>query len=456
MASSVAWGPTPFSSSGFLLSSDVVSAPDEWEPDAFTPFGEDGDGLFIPLDHVGKNEWLHHLNAQLRELGRRLSAATKMSADGFSYEERWFNDQSKDLVRLMIFNGTTGLFVLIGTCDGGDSDAETAYQTVVSHATESTGKRREPVAWEATVCQVLEPRGLHSRDLRIGAARSRNLTLDTWGSMHSEDVPTWFPGMGIRGGHRAFWPIRVTGTVSCYSWDKDGAETTAPQLRYLVELLTLAFDCPMEVRVGPYEASIRVVGEDDLVVPGLRAPTVPEDHPWRSGIEAPTKVPEWLTEALDGRVDTTTRRALSAHHEGMLLKSDHPSMALLAFVSAIEALAVPRKGLPRCSECRMVLDSGKRFREALATVLSPADVESIANAYDRRSRTVHDGCLHGLEEVLGMYPIPQLFAPELSRVDFELGTVRLAAQASRKLLLTRFGAPANSSPSPKSEDHRSQ
>jgi hypothetical protein len=75
----------------------------------------------------------------------------------------------------------------------------------------------------------------------------------------------------------------------------------------------------------------------------------------------------------------------------MLLKADQPSMALLGFVAAIESIAVPRKALPRCPECDMVLGSGERFRAALATVLSPEEIELVGRIYGQRSKTVHGG-----------------------------------------------------------------
>ena len=127
------------------------------------------------------------------QLGRGLSAATKTAPEGYRYEERWFNDGTKDRVRLWIINGVPGLYVFIGTRDGGDTGAEAAYQAAVSYATESAGNRRESIEWEATVCQVPATRGVRPMGLRIGAMEARDLKLEMWGSVHSRDVPTWYP-----------------------------------------------------------------------------------------------------------------------------------------------------------------------------------------------------------------------------------------------------------------------
>jgi hypothetical protein len=235
-----------------------VSVPDDWEPDAFAPFYDGAEGVHIPLQGRFKDEWMDNLRIKFLELGRGLSAATKRNVDGGRHEEMWFNDGTKDQVRLMIFGAPTGLVIVLGMPDGGDAGAEAAYRTAVDYATESTGRRRESVAWEATICPVPVGRGPRPMGLRIAATEFRDLSISNWGSMHTEDVPTWFPGgAGIDTSFTMFWPIRVTGAVSCYSWEKDGAEVTAPRLRYLAELLTLAFNCPMAVRVGPYEAAVR-------------------------------------------------------------------------------------------------------------------------------------------------------------------------------------------------------
>ena len=87
-------------------------------------------------------------------------------------------------------------------------------------------------------------------------------------------------------------------------------------------------------------------------------------------------------------------------------------MALLGFVAAIEALATPKRP-PRCPECKAIQGSGERFREALATVLAPHEVVLVGKVYDRRSRTAHDGRLHGSEDVLGMFPVLRLFSADL-------------------------------------------
>jgi hypothetical protein len=416
-----------------------VSAPDDWVAETYVSLADGSDGVLIPLDPRQKDEWLHHLYDRFQELGRAVSAATKTSPDGYRYEERWFHDdESGDLVRLQIINAETGLYVFLGRRGAGHSEAEADFLSAVTFASESTGKRRESVRWEATIAQVPTGRGLRRMGLRLSApVKIGDMTLADWGSLHAEDVATWYPTMGFRTSPWFSWPIRVAGSVQCYSWDEDGIETTAARLRGLVEVMSLAFDWPMEVRVGPYEPTIRVTGDEDRVVPGLSARAVADDQEWRP--EWQVEMPEWALQVLKGPPPAArTQRAMSLHHEATLLKDRQPSMALVGFTASIETLAVPKKGLPACSgECGGVVGIAERFREVIAGVLSADEVELLGNAYSKRSRTAHDARLHGSEAVLGMFPVGRLFSPD-TRSVFEWGTVHLAAKASRDLILTHL------------------
>lgn len=150
----------------------------------------------------------------------------------------------------------------------------------------------------------------------LGPVKIDDLTLATWGSLHKEEVATWYPTMGFRGSPWFFWPMRVAGSVLCYSWHEDGIETAAARLRGLVETLSLAFDWPMEVRVGPYESSIRVAGDDRLVVPGLSAPVESDDSEWRPDWQV--EIPEWGAAPAQGSCprsahSTSNEFALRSH-----------------------------------------------------------------------------------------------------------------------------------------------
>lgn len=414
-----------------------MSSPDDWAPDQLVPLTPGSTSPVLSLDDGHKDEWLHHLYVELAAQERGVSATTKRTVDGARYEERWFNDESQDRARLIIFNVTGGLAAFLGISGGGDPDAEAAWRQAAVYATGATAQHRESVAWAAVVCQVPTGRGLRRMGLRLREPwEGAGLKVESSHHLLTEEVRSWYPGIGYRPSFWQFWPHHVGGTVDCYDWDEDGIERAAEILRRLVEVLTLAWDWPMEVRVGPSATGINVAGDEKAVVPGLSAGAVAEDSLIRA--EELVALPAWTNNAVGVQTATPLTRALAAHYEASLLKSEHPSLALIGFVASIETLAAAAGGkLPRCPECKALQGSGQRFKDAVAAVLTPGELDLLGKAYDRRSRTAHDATLHGPESVLGMFPVPRLFLPD-ERMHFEWGTVHLAAKASRALLLAEF------------------
>jgi hypothetical protein len=55
-----------------------------------------------------------------------------------------------------------------------------------------------------------------------------------------------------------------------------------------------------------------------------------------------------------------------------------------------------------CDKCPVDVGGGKRFRAAAETVLSKREASKLYKmAYDLRSKTAHEGQLHGTESALG-------------------------------------------------------
>ena len=114
----------------------------------------------------------------------------------------------------------------------------------------------------------------------------------------------------------------------------------------------------------------------------------------------------------------------------------HPSYAALAFVAVVEALGNRAvKKLPRCNQCKTIIESGKRFRETLARVIPAEEAEHFGREfYDRRSRTAHEGILHGAEQMFGRLPYGLGISEDPIR-DFDSLAHNLSAVARRLLLL---------------------
>jgi len=144
------------------------------------------------------------------------------------------------------------------------------------------------------------------------------------------------------------------------------------------------------------------------------------------------KASGWLSSAyhlLDR--DPEMLSAANMYYEGISVLPDHPSLAFVCFVSVVETLSVRKHGYPdRCRFCNSYCGLGRRFRNTLKPVLDPDDVETVANAYDRRSRTLHEGKLHGRETYVGLIGETGLLS---ERATFSLTAIRFG-EAVRALL----------------------
>lgn len=111
----------------------------------------------------------------------------------------------------------------------------------------------------------------------------------------------------------------------------------------------------------------------------------------------------WMDQAWHALEDAALAESLAITHEGRTLCWTHPSLAQVCFVASIEAIG-GRSGLERCATCGLITGSTERFRQALRRVILREDAARLARlVYPRRSRTVHDGVLHGAEDEFGHF-----------------------------------------------------
>ena len=83
----------------------------------------------------------------------------------------------------------------------------------------------------------------------------------------------------------------------------------------------------------------------------------------------------------------------------------------------------------------MKVGAGRRFREALRLVLPDDEVRKLAKVYESRSKTAHEGRLHGGEMTYWSMPSPRIFTPRLESMDFRYQLVWQLRSVSRKLLV---------------------
>jgi len=116
-------------------------------------------------------------------------------------------------------------------------------------------------------------------------------------------------------------------------------------------------------------------------------------------------------------------RAVTAHYIGLRYVAEDPSIALLAFVAALETI-----GGKLTSE-----GSAKRLKAALARTLGTRQRRELRNVYGYRSGTAHALKLHGSEAFFGAEQGGFFMASPA--FVFENAVLPTLQHASRKLLL---------------------
>lgn len=228
--------------------------------------------------------------------------------------------------------------------------------------------------------------------------------------------------------HRSV-PIRVFGRSTGYRWDA-ASLGAARDLRTLCALLTLAWGADVGVKEGPAPLE-------------WGARQVPDRPPWYAPPEfdaesddadlpgSPTTVPEWVDPAWNAaRHGAWRSRALDAYLEGVYAETHHPSLAAVAYTAAVETVAARVFEIPRCPSCGGRHGIAKAFRAALRVVLPETEAEELDPVYVSRSKTVHEGVLHGSEIAPGVFG-GGIWTSDRSR-DFRWRTLwRLRSAAGR-------------------------
>lgn len=227
------------------------------------------------------------------------------------------------------------------------------------------------------------------------------------------------------------WPIIVSGAVKA-DWPSV-ARKAARDLHRLCCLLSLAWAEPWQVRLAPQLTS--------YFPPEVPEPVLVPNADWLVDLDSseehprdPQPLPEWVTTVWtrfhQRLMPSVVDSALSLWHEGILLQAEHPSMAMVAYVAAVENVAEP------------VLDSAghrssrKTFWDAISKVASGDDFDALkrADPYGKRSATSHGGALHGIELEFG-HMLLQPIGPGDPTYDFMFDVLRRMAGVSRAAIL---------------------
>ncbi|MET7715880.1 hypothetical protein [Streptomyces sp. NPDC005407] len=339
------------------------------------------------------------------------------------------NGSENDDPRLLVIphDGGTVTVGLAGNSSEFDGEVASYWLQVTEQATAELEAPATPHKWTALIGQ--RPSKIATQTIKLaspGRAPDMQLTSsenELWEpvSHAASSLNSWTVSVSI--------PIRMHGSTSAHTWDS-AQKRAAGNLNRLVALLSLAWDVTVDVREHPTPLEW---GEHQTPRYPAWAKHVPEDPPPLTNV-ASVNVPQWIDAAWKKlRTHKKLDSAISMHMEGLRIEDDHPSLALVAFVSCVEVISLMIYREDRCTECRGHTKIADKFRETLRLVTEEAEAEYLHHVYDDRSRTVHNGRLHGGELMpgfnnLSIFPLPPEF-------EFQHGILSRMKSASRKLLL---------------------
>jgi hypothetical protein len=384
------------------------------------------------------DQWLYHIFEHLRRVG----------VAGWEYHGLEY-DGKKELKRIYIVTPRHGLlrselslvhygdelYVFISGKELHPSDEQMLHwMNAIDHAGRRLSEKHPSFDWWAIIGPQIDGSQIRclGNQIAVGSLRIREIDwacYETYGGLLSRRKRLWLPAL-------------VEGTSHGYCWDSASADAHR-NIRRLCSLLSLETDCYWTLR-----DDARIDGQKPLVRPALPMGAV-EPCP-----------PDKERELRDQKVDIDVKRMqaawdhcckdpraqipVDAYHQGMGLEEEHPSFALIAFVSAIEGvgrLQFEEETPPKCDGCgqRRFNPARRLFQKAIELVESPERAKRITDElYAWRSGTAHSGRTFGLENTLNRQAYSYLSFNRSAEDEFGTRGVYRARQIARSLLLKLF------------------
>lgn len=361
---------------------------------------------FEPVDwSTSADEWLHCLALCNSEMGSEVSFAghrRDATTQPFIEVTSERPDRSHPDTVMLLLPTEDGLEILLGGREEDiDEEIATMWATAVRCATNRLGTTSTELEWTAIIGTPAE--GHYGGRFALEAvARIGPFELSPGGRPLTQLTRNTAGVSLYSAGIRHSWPVLVRGRHTGFNWPS-AQKRGSFELRRLCALLSLDTDYhPWTIleAAAPLDWGERQVPESGR--PAYSA----EPH---AGIGEAPAAPEslwmpsnWIASAWD----EMTRRpwlahAVVMHHEGQLLDDEHPSLALVAYVSAIEAISNHLFDDDRCETCGNYLHVAARFRETVALVVGTYQAAGLATAYGNRSTSVHRAMLHGSDSAPG-------------------------------------------------------
>ena len=250
------------------------------------------------------------------------------------------------------------------------------------------------------------------------------------------------------------WPIIVEGTTRADVHLEHDVATATRVVRAAV-LLSIAWKEPWVVRSAPFRSQAKPPKvpdswpppPDEIYDPPL-APQLIADNP---DAYPPRRIPTWMGDAWSLlEQDTRVWNAALAWHEGLVLQARHPSFAVVAYVSAAEALSHSKLARDRLDiAIKKRTTSRARLETMLGVVMSGEQASAVvASIWESRNTTSHEAGLLGFEASLGavspltlkFHDITGVITPVLHGdpddevYEFLAGVVRPLAMAAHALI----------------------
>jgi hypothetical protein len=367
--------------------------------------------------------WVNRVFAALGELtGDSSYGASRYGLDSFA--EARFTPLSSDARSSMrVIPLERGIVVTIVGQEPLDDNEVAIWRTAIQKASSQTGKSHPSFRW-AAVIGAIPDRVIREQALSRPASVA-DLQLRSGGIAHQELIPHPSILLGRKVPHSS-WPIIVEGQSQGYdAWV--ALEAATARLHRLCALLSVAWSCGWTLRESPRDVrwGLPQVTDRSPHDNWLHFTFEPRAEPLLE-----IEVPDWVEGALrllegGGKKARMIGAALASHHQGLLLSEGSPSFAVIAFTASIEG--VGKIKFPSAG-------NKSRFRQALAMVVEEADLETLTKVYyDRRSDTVHEGLLHGLELTFGLSGSPRVLNSQ-ERHNFSWFIMRRLRLASERLL----------------------
>jgi len=347
------------------------------------------------------DEWVHRVSECMVEMG------------SFSVTGHKYDDTTKPFIeftgaqrrvpldtRLVIIPREAGVFIAVaGKTEELDEVAADAWVQAARCATSRLGTSGGEYHWTAIIAppaiRITGAEPAIEGETNVGGFR-----LVSGGQPLYERMPPQLPSF-TSAGSGVSWPILVEARHIGYNWEA-ALQKAAFDLHRLCALLSVVLGECLVVREAPAR-----------IADGVRkAPSRLWWQQWGEDFDASREpelrnvktMPDWASAAwqqMNSRPQLG--HAVAVHHEGLRAQFEHPSLALVAFIASIEAVANLLFREERCSECNAHKDVAARFRATLRLVATDEEATRLDAAYSPRSRTVHQGWLHGGETTPGMF-----------------------------------------------------